>query len=419
MSSLKYWVPVEVGANGVKRENALVSIHVDFQRILNQFTNKWFNPDSVTVFEVDGSGKEREIPSQYDGIDGTVSWIMDGITEPDRTRFYKIGFDVLGRELPFKTRYPRYESNVDLWDLGGRLWIFTGGHIWGGRHFTTYIYGGESVTVEGSGISSGGDRGGPLWKPSFCPINGPNGNLVRESEPEHPHQHGLYLAYGAHISAEGTNIWAETVKGPWGPCGRIVHEKFDYLTNGPIYGRIIEKLAYVKPDGYKFMFETRDIKVYNLQPEAMIMDISSTFTCPNEVGVRVLILALRVANSIQEIKGGKIENSEGGVGQQETTGKRAKWVDYSGPVGSGWNGIAIFDNESNPGFPASWSTNAGPMAIITTGYQWPNDFPLHGFLRLKWRFYVHDGDARKGKVEEKYQEYVIPLNITFGKPFEK
>ena len=411
MSSLRYWIPVEVGAGNVKRENLVVSVRADFPRLLNQFTDKWFNPDSVTVYDEN----QQEIPSQYDSLDETVSWIIDGVTEPEQKRTYKIGFDVLGRELPFKARYPRYPSNVDLADMDGGLRINVGGSIWGGRHFTTYVYGGESVTA----LGVGGDLGGPLWKPSFCPVNGPLGNLVRESEEEHPHQHGLYISYGAHISAEGTNIWAETVKGPWGPCGRIVHEAFESCTNGPVYGRFVEKLAYTKPDGYKFMRETRDVKVYNLPAESMIMDLSSTLTCPNEVGVRGVRINIRVANSIREMDGGRIENSEGGVGQEQTSREKARWVDYSGPVGSGWNGIAAFDNESNPGFPTEWGTNAGPMALVGASYTFPDDFLLHGILRLKWRFYIHDGDAKKGQVNEKYLDYSTPINVTFGKPYEE
>ena len=409
--SLRYWIPVEVDAGDLKRENTVASVCVDFPRILNRFTDKWFNPDSVTVYDEE----DKEIPSQYDAIDESVSWIMDGVTEPEQKRTYKIGFDVLGKELSFKTRYPRYPSNVDLADMGGLLRIMVGGAIWGGKIFTNYIYGGESVTA----LGVGGDLDGSLWKPSFCPVNGPAGNLVRESEEEHPHQHGLYISYGAHISAEGTNIWAETVKGPWGPCGRIVHEAFESCTNGPVYGRFVEKLAYTKPGGYKFMWETRDVKVYNLPAEAMIMDLSSTLTCPNEVGVRGLMICIRVANSIREIDGGRIENSEGGVGQEQTRGKKATWVDYSGPVGSGWNGIAAFDDVSNPGFPAGWGTNAGPMAIVGSSYPFPDDFPLHGVLRLKWRFYVHDGDAKKGRVNEKYLDYATPLKVALGEPYEE
>lgn len=411
MPSLRYWIPMEVGTGKVKREDSVVSVRVDFPRILNQFTDKWFNPDSVTVYDE----KEKEIPSQYDSLDETVSWVMNGVNEPQQKRAYKIGFDVLGRALPFKVRYPRYASNVDLADMDSRLHINVGGSIWGGRHFTTYIYGGESVTA----LGVGGDLGGPLWKPSFCPVNGPSGNLVRESEEEHPHQHGLYLSYGAHISAEGTNIWAETVKGPWGPCGRIVHEAFESCTNGPVYGRFVEKLAYVKPDGYKFMSETRDVKVYNLPAKSMIMDFSSRFNCPDEVGVRNIRMNIRVANSIREMNGGRIENSEGGAGQEQTSRKKARWVDYSGPVGSGINGISAFDNESNPGFPVEWGTNAGPMAIVGASYPFPDDFLLHGILRLKWRFYIHDGDAQKGSVNEKYLDYSTPLDVTAGKPYEE
>jgi hypothetical protein len=114
---------------------------------------------------------------------------------------------------------------------------------------------------------------------------------------------------------------------------------------------------------------------------------------------------------------GHIVNSEG-VRDDETWGKRAKWVDYHGPVDGKNVGVAIFDHPDNPRYPTWWH-------VRDYGLFAANPFGLHEFekkpkgagdLKIKagdsatfrYRFYLHHGDEKEGKVAERYEEYVKP-----------
>lgn len=111
--------------------------------------------------------------------------------------------------------------------------------------------------------------------------------------------------------------------------------------------------------------------------------------------------------------GGQIQNSEGGINQAGTNSKEARWCDYSGPVkDSQWNGIAIFDHPENLSHPCEWLTR-------DFGFMCPSVFGKEGKVlqkgeefRLKYRVFIHSGDADKAKVEERYKEYAKAPKIT-------
>jgi hypothetical protein len=138
-------------------------------------------------------------------------------------------------------------------------------------------------------------------------------------------------------------------------------------------------------------------------------------------------LAIRVAETMVHRAGvskknpnprayhGKIVNSEG-VRDGATWGKRAKWVDYYGPVEGKTVGIAIFDHPKNPRHPTWWH-------VRDYGLFAANPFGVHDFERLenpaagdlkiaagksvtfRYRLFFHAGDEKAGKVSERYDEY--------------
>ncbi|MCX6902695.1 MAG: PmoA family protein, partial [Verrucomicrobia bacterium] len=78
-------------------------------------------------------------------------------------------------------------------------------------------------------------------------------------------------------------------------------------------------------------------------------------------------------------------------------------------------GIAIFDHPSNPVFPTYWH-------VRDYGLFGANPFGLHDFekkepgagnmtiaagksVTFKYRFYLHEGDEKQGKVAERYKEW--------------
>jgi 23S rRNA G2069 N7-methylase RlmK/C1962 C5-methylase RlmI len=113
---------------------------------------------------------------------------------------------------------------------------------------------------------------------------------------------------------------------------------------------------------------------------------------------------------------GHIINSEG-VRDGETWGKRANWCDYYGPVDGKTVGVAIFDHPQNPRHPTWWH-------VRDYGLFAANPFGEHDFEKLpnkeagnlklaagqdltfRYRFYLHEGDEKQGKVAEHYAEYL-------------
>ena len=273
-----------------------------------------------------------------------------------------------------------------------------------------------------------------VWKPFFYPVNGPHGNVVREIEREHPHQHGLYISYGGE-DCLGVNIWSEeeSLRPPLGPSGKMAHNGFERIELGWVHGLFVQRLTYLKPGGHPFAQELRTVRIYAPSSNTRILDWTIRLEDPADTGHRRVALACRVANSIRvrdlaqkSVDGmmgllrenpGKIENSEGGVGELASRGATCKWLDFSGPVEEGWNGIALFDHPDNPG-PGGFSCRE--YGVFTTGHNYPTEgFARGGATTFQFRAFVHEGDAQAGDVAGAYADYVHPCRITVGEEILK
>jgi hypothetical protein len=126
------------------------------------------------------------------------------------------------------------------------------------------------------------------------------------------------------------------------------------------------------------------------------------------------LFSIRVPTSMDAKDKGRIENSEGdvfdsGQGEETTWGKRAAWVDYSGPLadGSQW-GHTVVDHKDNPWHPTSWHVRG--YGLFTA-----NPFGLHDFLKdenadgswtipsgeaphMRFRLIVHPGRGIDDKI---------------------
>ena len=115
---------------------------------------------------------------------------------------------------------------------------------------------------------------------------------------------------------------------------------------------------------------------------------------------------MRVATSMDVASemGGKIENSFGGVNEDETWGKPAQWCDYSGPVAGRKVGIAIMDHPGNWRHPSRYHVRnyglmtANPFAL---SYYYDDQtldgsmtIPAGGESIFRYRLLVHEGVRR-------------------------
>src|SRR5438132_634779 len=188
-----------------------------------------------------------------------------------------------------------------------------------------------------------------IWKPDFYPLHGPLGNVVRRVDgSEHANQYGLAVAYGGHGEGGSTNIWSDWDEPPYGPCGKILHEEFLRIEQHPADVRIVESLVYLRGDGTPMGHETRDIHLHLLPQDELRIDFCLRVDRLQDAGPRPLILSARVADHlrVQDLRTqqplprpGRIQNSEGGLNEEGTDNRAARWCDFSGPVGEGRCGL--------------------------------------------------------------------------------
>jgi hypothetical protein len=189
----------------------------------------------------------------------------------------------------------------------------------------------------------------------------------------------------------------------------MLHQRFVYLTEGPVYAEFVEDTIYVKGNGDVLLNERRTARIWYSDNEARFLDLSFETTPPVDIGDRQFLLVARIAPSMNIPNEGHVENSEGDVGRKEVHHKNARWCDFSGKVGDGVNGICIFDHPENPEYPGLWGEIAVPSQITLLHH--PPDELEGDLFRLKFRIYVHTEGPTDADAEARYQSYASPVEV--------
>lgn len=276
-----------------------------------------------------------------------------------------------------------------------------------GKHFTTYHF--RDVT-----------------RPYLYPILGPGGvHLTRrwpqedvgaDEERDHPHHHALWWSHG---EANGVDFWSEGEK-----AGRTLHQYFVEKRSGSRMGVLTTRNEWRAKDGKLVATDERTLRFHRSPEEARLLDFEMTIFASN--GDLVLgdtkegTMAIRVAESMRV----KLPKNKPGLGHLvnargerdgEVWGRRSEWCDYSGPVGGGTVGIAIFDHPTNPRHPTWW--HARDYGLFAANPFGVHDFekkpkgegdlkiPAGGRVTFRYRFLFHSGDAAVARVAERYAEY--------------
>jgi hypothetical protein len=175
------------------------------------------------------------------------------------------------------------------------------------------------------------------------------------------------------------------------------------------------------PEGQRLLEERRTIEI-RAEGDLRIVDHRSecrakygdvTFGDTKEGG----LFSIRVPTSMDAKDRGRIENSEGqvydsGQGEEETWGKQAAWVDYSGPLASGdeW-GHTVVDHQSNPRHPTYWHVRGyGLFTANAFGvHHFKGDDSIDGSLTItggdqavfRYRLIMHPGrGVENGRIGE-------------------
>ncbi|QOV44775.1 PmoA family protein [Streptomyces chromofuscus] len=256
-------------------------------------------------------------------------------------------------------------------------------------------------------------------RPYLSDVMGPHGRRITRPHPagagaDHPHHRGVWTG---HRDVDGADFWTE-----FAGHGRIAHRTLDELTEGPGEVRVSHSLDWLDAHGVLRLTERRSLRFHGSMPDGpRLIDVSTSLT-PVDGPVRLGdtkeagMVALRVAPSMEENNGGRVENSGGDVGEAHCWGRPAAWCDYSGQVDGEVVGVAVFDHPDNPRHPTPWHVRAyGLLAANPFGHR--DFFPgqdRDGSLRLgvhepvtfRYRLLLHLGDATAGRVADHYAEYV-------------
>ena len=341
----------------------------------------------------------RELPGQLrrSGKGVTLSWISPTLKAGERRRFTVV-------PLPQPADAPGVTVVNDAEAFRADVWIK-------GVLFTTYHYSKQWV------------------RPFLHPVIGPRGARVTRNWPieidapgetrDHPHHKSLWVAHGA---CNNVDHWSEEGKHGWQR-----HRSFTRETSGPVFGQLTANIDWCTHAGRKQFEEVRDMCFYALPGGDRLFDVSVmfrmtegkvTFYDTKEGG----LLSIRVATSMDVTNGGCIENAYGGINETETWGKPSPWCDYSGVVDGHDVGVAVFDYETNPRYPTQWHVrDYGLMAANC--FAWNDyrpeakvkgDMVFEKGAKRAWRYrvLVHKGNAARGKVRERFLDFVAPPTVT-------
>jgi hypothetical protein len=351
--------------------------------------------ESVTLKASGGA----DVPCQARAVDDglLITWVVDDLAA-DASQEYEVTFGGGGG------------SGVDLTQKDEEIDVSIGG-----KPFTTYTFGGDIV------------------RPRLHPLIGPHGDPVtrpmatKGDGKDHPHHRSVWISHGC---VNGWNNWGEGDGHAW-----TKHREFEAVESGPVYGRIVAISDWVGDDYYvgehksnQLVEERAEWTFYNTPGDLRIFDLTVTLTAPK---IDVLfgdtkeggLASLRVAESmeVRAGEGGMIENGYGGTNEDETWGKRAPWCHYSGPVNGNRVGIAIMDHPDSFRYPTWWHVrNYGLMTANPFGWSFFYDdesrrgnYVLEANQSLSgiYRYYIHSGTAKEGKVGEAYHDFAHPPKV--------
>ncbi len=244
------------------------------------------------------------------------------------------------------------------------------------------------------------------------PLVGLDGEILTDCRPaDHVHHRGLFWAWVRHeIEGQSVGSW-------WIPRGIHVQPLVLAMHDGAVFSSIAARHHWIcTKDGttQPFMDELVFARVYKTLPEGRALDVEIVFSAMvNGVRMGGTLdldkgyggLTLRFAKASEPL----IESDGGRVEGEVVNHLRANWVDWSGffarpgPGGApARSGVAILIDPSHPDRPPEWITRTyGVLNVSYPGLEML-DMPVDQPLRLRYRLWIHRGDAAEGKVAEQY-----------------
>ncbi len=266
----------------------------------------------------------------------------------------------------------------------------------------------EQASFQRDGVEITRHHSGPgLNRPFLFPVIGPSGrSLTRMGHPHDPESHSHHNSvWMSHVDVNGVDFWSDK------RLGTIRHRRIGSYEDESEKSSITVENEWVDKDGKVLLNETRQISVVLLEGKEWLLVIDSTLAArdkPVTLGKTPFgLLGVRMAKTIGvNDGGGQIRNSEGGINEKEILWKRARWVDYSGPIETGViEGITLFDHPGNPNHPCYFHVrNDGWMGTSLT-FDGPREIPPCKPLHVRYGLYVHSNLKSLSKIDEQWRKF--------------
>lgn len=245
-----------------------------------------------------------------------------------------------------------------------------------------------------------------LRRPFVFPMMGPSGrSLTRMGHPHDPESHSHHNSiWISHNSVQGISFWDDRAP------GRIVHRRILRFEDGMNAAAMLTENAWMASNQV-LLVEKRLTRVEALPGKEWLLTIDLELRANNrEVTLGKTpfgFIGVRMAKTIGvNDGGGRILNSEGHINETNAFWKRARWVDYSGPITpKASEGITLMDHPYNPNHPSVFHVrNDGWMGASFT-FDRPHIIRTNRPLTLKYGLYVHGKMLPREKLERVYLDF--------------
>ena len=249
-----------------------------------------------------------------------------------------------------------------------------------------------------------------LRRPFLYPIIGPSGrSLTRMGHPHatasHSHHNSVWVA---HNDVNGDVFWADTEP------GRIVNQWIVQYTDGDNAASIVAVNHWIGKEVRLHLVERRGMTAVDLAGGEWLLLLDLQLQAAKEPVVLGKtpfgMAAVRMAKTIGVADGGgMIRNSAGNMGEQGPNGafwKRARWVDYSGPILNDVNeGITLFEHPGNPNHPSYFHVRGDGWMGASLTFDAPRTVEPGKPLRLRYGLYVHRGVPLPSAIDVQWERF--------------
>jgi hypothetical protein len=221
--------------------------------------------------------------------------------------------------------------------------------------------------------------------------------------PDHDHHRSIWFA---HASVAGVDFWSDRSQ------ARIRQKSWLAYQDGDTEAIMAVLLGWYDGHNPPELLEQELIAGVRPGPDGeTFVELQATFRPAADAlefgKTNFGFLAVRVARNISaHFGGGTLTSSEGARGEPAIFGRRAAWMDYSGPVPrADAEGITYFDHPDNPRHPAHWHVREdgwmGASVCLENAVETTRKQPL----RVRYLLHAHRGGSdaqRAGQVGKEF-----------------